>query len=218
MTEADRLPAKAPGARGRGPGGHPPRGALAARWGLRETTRSPVDFTPAMTGAVVTMSCSIMLLLYFFSTSFVYVMIAIFGLGAGTCLYNCLLPVVRHLPCGTSGSCPAAEPVCSCPCCCWLACAWWCDGPGSPCRSRGPLGVAAGTRWAWPCLSDPRRVSLPTLKELRLLPAGPASLGVFFVFVAVCSQDRREHHGWSGSGPANSLSHERLPMVLKVPG
>ncbi|XP_034509011.1 signal peptide peptidase-like 2C, partial [Ailuropoda melanoleuca] len=98
LTEADRLQRRR-ARRGGGPGGRPQRVAVAAPGAQEEDDEDvPVDFTPAMTGAVVAMSCAIMLLLYFLYDCFVYVMIAIFGLGAGTGLYSCLAPLVHCLP------------------------------------------------------------------------------------------------------------------------
>uniref|UniRef100_A0A8B9YB93 Signal peptide peptidase like 2C n=1 Tax=Bos mutus grunniens TaxID=30521 RepID=A0A8B9YB93_BOSMU len=195
--------------------------ALAARRGPEEDDEdSPVDFTPAMTGAVVTMSCSIMLLLYFFYDCFVYIMIAIFGLGAGTGLYSCLVPVVRHLPVWQDQ---------------WLL-------PGRRACLQLPLLLLAGLclvvtvlwvayrnedRWAWLlqdtlgvayCLFVLRRMRLPTLKSCASFLLALLVFDVFFVFITpLLTRTGESIMVGVASGPADSLSHERLPMVLKVP-
>uniref|UniRef100_A0A8D2AV35 Signal peptide peptidase like 2C n=1 Tax=Sciurus vulgaris TaxID=55149 RepID=A0A8D2AV35_SCIVU len=185
-----------------------------------EEEDSPVDFTPAMTGAVVTMSCSIMVLLYFFYDCFVYVMIGIFSLGAGTGLYSCLAPLVRHLT------------------------LWqyqW-PLPGSRAYLQLPLLLLAGLctmvtllwvsyrnedRWAWLlqdvlgityCLFVLRRVRLPTLKNCASFLLALLAFDVFFVFVTPLFTKTGESIMVEvAAGPADSSSHERLPMVLKVP-
>ncbi|MBZ3879473.1 Signal peptide peptidase-like 2C [Sciurus carolinensis] len=225
MTEADRLQRlRARG--GGGPGGHhQPQGAVAegtpgGQQEEEEEEDSPVDFTPAMTGAVVTMSCSIMVLLYFFYDCFVYVMIGIFSLGAGTGLYSCLAPLVRHLT------------------------LWqyqW-PLPGSRASLQLPLLLLAGLctmvtllwvsyrnedRWAWLlqdvlgityCLFVLRRVRLPTLKNCASFLLALLAFDVFFVFVTPLFTKTGESIMVEvAAGPADSSSHERLPMVLKVP-
>uniref|UniRef100_A0A8C3X9F2 Signal peptide peptidase-like 2C n=1 Tax=Catagonus wagneri TaxID=51154 RepID=A0A8C3X9F2_9CETA len=220
LTETDRLQQRR--ARGRGgPGGHHPRGAVAAQGGHNEEDENaPVDFTLAMTGAVVTTSCSIMLLLYFFYDCFVYVMIAIFALGAGTGLYGCLAPLVHHLPLQQYQ---------------WLL-------PGRRACLRLPLLLLAGLclavtvlwvayrnedRWAWLlqdmlgvayCLFVLRRMRLPTLKSCASFLLALLAFDVFFVFVTpLLTRTGESIMVEVASGPADSLSHERLPMVLKVP-
>ncbi|XP_004684117.1 PREDICTED: signal peptide peptidase-like 2C [Condylura cristata] len=220
LTEADQLQRRR--ARGGGgPGGHHRLEAAAAPRGQEEEDEDlPVDFTPAMTSAVVTMSCSIMLLLYFFYDCFVYVMIAIFGLGAGTGLYSCLAPLVAHLPL---------------PRCQWSL-------PGRRARLQLPLLLLAGLcslvtalwvayrnedRWAWLlqdllgvayCLFVLRRVRLPTLKNCTSFLLALLAFDVFFVFVTpLLTKSGESIMVEVASGPADSSSHERLPMVLKAP-
>lgn len=219
MTEADRQQRhRARG--GGGPGGHHQQQAVAAQGGQEEEEDAPVDFTPAMTGTVVTMSCSIMLLLYFFYDCFVYVMIAIFGLGAGTGLYSCLAPLVCQLPLQQHQ---------------WLL-------PGRQARLQLSLMLLASLctvvtilwvayrnedRWAWLlqdtlgvayCLFILQRVRLPTLKNCTSFLLGLLAFDVFFVFVTpLLTRTGESVMVEVASGPADSLSHERLPMVLKVP-
>ncbi|KAM7067462.1 signal peptide peptidase-like 2C [Molossus nigricans] len=220
LTEADRLRRRR--ARGGGgPGDLDPQEAAAAQGSQEEDDEdTPVDFTLATTGAVITMSCCIMLLLYFFYDCFVYVMIAIFGLGAGTGLYSCTAPLVRHLP---------------------LQQYQW-SLPGRRARLQLPLLLLAGLcalvtvlwvayrnedRWAWLlqdalgiayCLFVLRRVRLPRLKHCTCFLLALLAFDVFFVFVTpLFTRTGESIMVEVASGPADSLSHERLPMVLKVP-
>ncbi|KAF5924457.1 hypothetical protein HPG69_018858 [Diceros bicornis minor] len=219
LTESNRLQRRR--ARGGGgPGGHNHQQAVAAQRGQEEDEDAPVDFTPAMTGAVVTTSCSIMLLLYFFYDCFVYVMIAIFGLGAGTGLYSCLAPLACHLSLQQHQ---------------WLL-------PGRRARLQLPLLLLAGLctvvtvlwvayrneeRWAWLlqdtlgvayCLFVLQRVRLPTLKNCTSFLLALLAFDVFFVFVTpLLTRTGESVMVEVASGPTDSLSHERLPMVLKVP-
>lgn len=220
LTEADRLQRRR--ARGGGgPGGLNQQEAAAAQGRQEEDNEdTPVDFTLAMTGAVITMSCCIMLLLYFFYDCFVYVMIAIFGLGAGTGLYSCMAPLVRYLP---------------------LQQYQW-SLPGHRACLQLPLLLLAGLctvvtvfwaayrnedRWAWLlqdalgiayCLFILRRVRLPRLKNCTFFLLALLAFDVFFVFVTpLFTRTGESIMVEVASGPAGSLSHERLPMVLKVP-
>ena len=219
VTEADRVQRRLAQGEG-GPGGHNQQEAVAAQQGHEEEDAT-VDFTPAMMGAVVTMSSSIMLLLYFFYDCFVYVMIAIFGLGASTGLYSCLVPVVHHLP---------------------LQQYWWPLPGRRACLQLPLLLLLAGLcmvvtvlwvayrnedRWAWLlqdmlgvayCLFVLRRVRLPTLKSCASFLLALLAFDVFFVFVTpLLTRTGESIMVEVASGPADSLSHERLPMVLKVP-
>ncbi|XP_004480625.2 signal peptide peptidase-like 2C [Dasypus novemcinctus] len=220
VTEADRLQRRR--ARGGGgPGGRNQRGPGAAEAGRGEDEdAAPVDFTPAMTGAVVTMSCSIMLLLYFFYDCFVYVMIGIFGLGAGTGLFSCLAPLARHLPPRQRHWPLPGRRVCLRPPLLLLA---------SLCAVVTALWVAYRNedRWAWLlqdtlgvayCLFVLRRVRLPTLKNCTSFLLALLAFDVFFVFVTpLLTRTGESIMVEVASGPADSSSHERLPMVLKVP-
>ncbi|XP_066111420.1 signal peptide peptidase-like 2C [Saccopteryx bilineata] len=220
LTEADRLQRRR--ARGGGGSGGQNQQEAAAAQGVQEEEEedAPVDFTPAMTGAVVTMSCSIMLLLYFFYDCFVYVMIAIFSLGAGTSLYSCMAPLVPYLP---------------------LQQYQW-PLPGCQACLQLPLLLLAGLctavtvfwvahrnedSWAWLlqdalgvayCLFVLRRVRLPKLKNCTSFLLALLAFDVFFVFITpLLSRTGESIMVEVALGPADSLSHERLPMVLKVP-
>ncbi|NIG57842.1 signal peptide peptidase-like 2C [Pontoporia blainvillei] len=218
VTEADWLRRRL--AQGGGaPGGQNQQEAVAAQQGHKQEDAA-VDFMPAMTGAVVAVSSSMMLLLYFFYDCFVYVTIAVFGLGASTGLYSCLVPVVHHLPL------PQYR---------WLL-------PGRRACLQLPLLLLAGLcmvvtvlwvayrnedRWAWLlqdmlgvayCLLVLRRVRLPTLKSCASFLLTLLAFDVFFVFVTpLLTRTGDSIMAEVALGPADSLSHERLPMVLKVP-
>uniref|UniRef100_A0A8C5K748 Signal peptide peptidase-like 2C n=1 Tax=Jaculus jaculus TaxID=51337 RepID=A0A8C5K748_JACJA len=225
VMEADWLQRHRPRGGG-GPGGHRhwPTSAARRPQGPQEDdgddAGAPVDFTPAMTCAVVTMSCSIMALLYFFYDCFVYVMIAIFGLGASTGLYSCLAPLARRLP---------------------LRRYQW-PLPGRQVYVRLPPLLLAGLcasvtvlwvvhrnedRWAWLlqdvlgvayCLFVLRRVRLPTLRNCASFLVALLAFDVFFVFVTPLFTKTGESIMVEvASGPMDSSSRERLPMVLKVP-
>lgn len=224
LKEADRLQRRQ-ARRGGGLGGHSQLQTVAAErsqraWEDEDYEDAPVDFTPAMTGAVVTMSCSIMILLYFFYDCFVYVMIGIFGLGASTGLYSCLVPTVRYLPLWRYQ---------------WAL-------PGQRASVKLPLLLLAGLcamvtvlwvvyrnedHWAWLlqdtlgvayCLFVLRRVRLPTLKNCTSFLLALLAFDVFFVFITPLFTKTGESIMVEvASGPADSSSHERLPMVLRVP-
>ncbi|KAM4844007.1 signal peptide peptidase-like 2C [Thomomys bottae] len=221
LMEADRLQRRR--ARGGGgPGGHCQPQASAAQKVLEDEDDEdgPVDFTPAMTGAVVAMSCSIMILLYFFYDCFIYVMIGIFGLGASTGLYSCLAPLAHHLPLQQYQ---------------WLL-------PGRRTYLKLPkllLGILCTAvtlfwvihrnedHWAWLlqdtlgvayCLFVLRRVRLPSLKNCASFLLALLAFDVFFVFVTPLFTKTGESIMVEvAAGPLDSSSHERLPMVLKVP-
>ncbi|XP_017404790.1 signal peptide peptidase-like 2C [Cebus imitator] len=222
LTEANRLQRqRARG--GGGPGGHhpPPEAAAAAEGAQQEDDEDiPVDFTPAMTGMVITVSCSLMLLLYFFYDYFVYVMIGIFSLGAGTGLYSCLSPLVRCLPLhqyqrpphGLRASLPL--PLLLLASLCTTVIVFWVAY-----RNKDP--------WAWLlqdalgisyCLFILHRVRLPTLKNCSSFLLALLAFDVFFVFITPFFTKTGESIMVQvAAGPAESSSHEKLPMVLRVP-
>ncbi|XP_012510694.1 PREDICTED: signal peptide peptidase-like 2C [Propithecus coquereli] len=223
LTEAEQLQRRR--ARGGGgPGGHNQPGAAAAERAQggrgEEDEDAPVDLTLAMTGAVVAMSCSITLLLYFFYDRFVYVMIGLFGLGASTGLYSCLAPLVCYLPPRQCQQPPRGRRASLQPSLLLLA---------GLCMMVTVLWVAYRNedRWAWLlqdtlgvayCLFVLRRVRLPTLKNCASFLLALLAFDVFFVFVTPLLTNTGESVMVAvASGPAESSRHERLPMVLRVP-
>ncbi|XP_053423780.1 signal peptide peptidase-like 2C [Nycticebus coucang] len=225
LTEADQLQRHRARGGGGGPGGHNQPQALAAggAQGSQEEEEDedvPVDFTPAMTGMVVTMSCSIMLLLYSFYDCFVYVMIGIFSLGAGTGLYSCLAPLVRSLPLwqyrrSLHGRRASLQPpllllagLCMLVTILWVA---YRNEDSWAWLLQDALGVAY-------CLFVLKRVRLPTLKSCTSFLLALLAFDVFFVFVTpLLTKTGESVMVEVAMGPAESSRRERLPMVLKVP-
>ncbi|KAK2110959.1 Signal peptide peptidase-like 2C [Saguinus oedipus] len=221
LTKANRLQRhRARG--GGGPGGHRPPPEAAAAEGAQEKDDEdiPVDFTPAMTGTVVTVSCSLMLLLYFFYDYFVYVMIGIFSLGAGTGLYSCLSPLVCRLPLrqyqrpphGLQASLPL--PLLLLAILCTTVVVFWVDYRNEDSWAwllQDTLGISC-------CLFILHRMRLLTLKNCSSFLLVLLAFDVFFVFVTPFFTKTGESIMVQVvTGPAESLSHEKLPMVLRVP-
>ncbi|XP_007957960.1 signal peptide peptidase-like 2C [Orycteropus afer afer] len=206
---------------GGGPGSHRHLEVVAAEVGQEEDDKDvPVDLMPAMTGAVVTMSCSITLLLHFFYDCFVYVMIGIFSLGAGTGLYSCLAPLVHHLPLqryqwplpGYWGCLQLPQlllaSLCTAVTVFWVA---YRHEDGWAWLLQDTLGVAY-------CLFILQRLRLPTLKICASLLLALLAFDVFFAFVTpFLTRTGNSRMAEGATGLADSLSHKRLPMVFKVP-
>ncbi|KAM5274648.1 signal peptide peptidase-like 2C [Ctenodactylus gundi] len=207
------------------PGGHHQPQVVAAEGppGAREdeaVENAPVDFTPAMTGAVVTLSCSIMFLLYYFYDHLVYIVIGIFGLGAITGLYSCLAPLAHHLPLQRyRWSLPGCQSYLQLSLLllaslCTLVTLFW-------------VTYRNEDQWAWLlqdmlglayCLFILQHVRLPTLKNCTSLLLALLAMDVFFVFVTpLFTQTGRSIMVEVALGQAHSSSHERLPLMLKVP-
>ncbi|KFO27681.1 Signal peptide peptidase-like 2C [Fukomys damarensis] len=210
---------------GGGPDGHHEPRAVAAEGsaGVPEDKGNedcPVDFTVATAGAAVTMSFSIVVLLYFFYDYFVYVMIGIFGLGASTGLYSCLVPLTQHLPLrGYQRPLPGHWAYLQLPQLllaglCTLVTLLW-------------VTYRNEDRWAWLlqdtlgvayCIFVLQRVRLPTLKNCTCFLLTLLASDVFFVFITpLFTKTGKSMMLEVASGPADSSSHERLPMMLKVP-
>ncbi|XP_004868718.1 signal peptide peptidase-like 2C isoform X1 [Heterocephalus glaber] len=210
---------------GGGPDGYHQPQAVAAEGppGIHEDEDdedSPVDLTVATAGAAVTMSCSIVVLLYFFYDYFVYVMIGIFGLGATTGLYSCLVPLIHHLPFqqyqwplpGHQASLQLPQLLLAV--LCTLVTLFW-------------VTYRNEDHWVWLlqdllgmayCLFVLRQVWLPTFKNCTCFLLALLAFDVFFVFITPLFTKTGESIMLEvASGPEDSSSHERLPMVLKVP-
>ncbi|XP_075415519.1 signal peptide peptidase-like 2C isoform X2 [Tenrec ecaudatus] len=222
LTEADRLRRRRRRARGGGgwPGGRHWLAAVAAKRKEEDDGGTPVDFTPAIMGAVVILSCFIMLLLYCFYDLSVYIVIGIFGLGSGTGLYSCLAPLVRHLPQQhRQWSLPGCRGCLSLPMLLLAAL----------CTVVTVLWVAYRNEdsWAWLlqdmlgvayCLFVLRRVRMSTFKNCVSFLLALLAFDVFFVFVTPFLTSSGESVMVEvAMGPAESSSHERLPMVFRVP-
>ncbi|XP_063119797.1 signal peptide peptidase-like 2B isoform X6 [Rattus norvegicus] len=157
-----------------------------------------VDVTPVMICVFVVMCCFMLVLLYYFYDRLVYVIIGIFCLASSTGLYSCLAPCVRKLPFCTCRvpdnnlpyfhKRPQARMLLLALFCVTVSVVW---------------GVFRNEdQWAWVlqdtlgiafCLYMLRTIRLPTFKSGNSIMVEVAT------------------------GPSNSSTHEKLPMVLKVP-
>ncbi|XP_034513324.1 signal peptide peptidase-like 2B isoform X5 [Ailuropoda melanoleuca] len=157
-----------------------------------------VDVTPVMICVFVVMCCSMLVLLYYFYDQLVYVIIGIFCLSSSTGLYSCLSPLVQRLPLGR-----CRVPNNSLP--------YFHKRPRVSMLLLALLCLAVSVvwgvfrnedQWAW-ILQDALGVAfcLYMLKTIRL----PTFKSGNSIMVEVAT------------GPSDSATHEKLPMVLKVP-
>uniref|UniRef100_A0A673U284 Signal peptide peptidase-like 2B n=1 Tax=Suricata suricatta TaxID=37032 RepID=A0A673U284_SURSU len=157
-----------------------------------------VDVTPVMICVFVVMCCSMLVLLYYFYDQLVYVIIGIFCLSSSTGLYSCLSPLVQRLPFGR-----CRVPDNSLP--------YFHKRPRVSLLLLALLCLAVSVvwgvfrnedQWAW-VLQDALGVAfcLYMLKTIRL----PTFKSGNSIMVEVAT------------GPSDSATHEKLPMVLKVP-
>ncbi|XP_069505708.1 signal peptide peptidase-like 2B isoform X2 [Ambystoma mexicanum] len=182
-----------------------------------------VDVTPIMICVFVVMCCSMLVLLYFFYDQLVYVTISIFCLAASIGLYSCLCPFARRLP---FGKCripdnnlpyfhkrPQVRMLLLAVFCISVSVVW---------------GVFRNEdQWAWIlqdilgisfCLYMLKTIRLPTFKACTLLLVVLFIYDVFFVFITPFLTKTGESIMVEvAAGPSNSNTHEKLPMVLKVP-
>ncbi|XP_043322013.1 signal peptide peptidase-like 2B isoform X4 [Cervus elaphus] len=182
-----------------------------------------VDVTPVMICVFVVMCCSMLVLLYFFYDQLVYVIIGIFCLASSTGLYSCLSPLVQRLP-----FCKCRVPDNSLPYfhkrpqVCTLLLALLCAA----------VSVVWGIfrnedQWAWIlqdalgiafCLYTLKTIRLPTFKACTLLLLVLFIYDVFFVFITpFLTKSGNSIMVEVATGPSDSATHEKLPMVLKVP-
>ncbi|XP_008835319.1 signal peptide peptidase-like 2B isoform X3 [Nannospalax galili] len=182
-----------------------------------------VDVTPVMICVFVVMCCLMLVLLYYFYDRLVYVIIGIFCLASSTGLYSCLAPCVRRLP-----FCRCRVPDNSLPYfhkrpqARMLLLALFCIG----------ITVVWGIfrnedQWAWVlqdtlgiafCLYMLKTIRLPTFKACTLLLLVLFIYDVFFVFITpFLTKSGNSIMVEVATGPSNSSTHEKLPMVLKVP-
>ncbi|NXC20247.1 SPP2B protein, partial [Corythaeola cristata] len=182
-----------------------------------------VDVTPIMICVFVVMCCSMLVLLYFFYDHLVYVIIGIFCLAASIGLYSCLSPFVRRFP---LGKCripdnnlpyfhkrPQVRMLLLAVFCVSVSIVW---------------GIFRNEdQWAWVlqdalgiafCLYMLKTIRLPTFKGCTLLLLVLFVYDVFFVFITPFLTKTGESIMVEvAAGPSDSATHEKLPMVLKVP-
>ncbi|XP_016065244.1 PREDICTED: signal peptide peptidase-like 2B isoform X1 [Miniopterus natalensis] len=182
-----------------------------------------VDVTPVMTCVFVVMCCSMLVLLYYFYDHLVYVIIGIFCLASSTGLYSCLSPLVQRLPFGKCRICNNSLPYFhKCPQVRMLLLALFCVA----------VSVVWGIfrnedQWAWIlqdalgiafCLYMLKTIRLPTFKACTLLLLVLFIYDVFFVFITpFLTKSGNSIMVEVATGPSDSATHEKLPMVLKVP-
>ncbi|XP_072804141.1 signal peptide peptidase-like 2B isoform X2 [Vicugna pacos] len=168
-----------------------------------------VDVTPAMIGVFVVTCCSMLVLLYHFYDQ----------LG----LYSCLSPLVQRLP-----FCKCRVPDNSLP--------YFHKRPQVLTLLLALLCVAISVvwgvfrnedQWAWIlqdalgiafCLYTLKTIRLPTFKACTLLLLVLFIYDVFFVFITpFLTKSGNSIMVEVATGPSDSATHEKLPMVLKVP-
>ncbi|XP_046300173.1 signal peptide peptidase-like 2B isoform X2 [Marmota monax] len=191
--------------------------------GPEKQEEAAVDVTPVMIGVFVVMCCSMLVLLYHFYDHLVYAIIGIFCLASSTGLYSCLAPCVRRLP-----FCECRVPDNSLP--------YFHKRPQARMLLLALLCIAVSVvwgvfrnedQWAWVlqdtlgvafCLYMLRTVRLPTFKACTLLLLVLFLYDVFFVFVTpFLTKSGNSIMVEVATGPSDSATREKLPMVLKVP-
>nr|XP_060640697.1 signal peptide peptidase-like 2B [Anolis sagrei ordinatus] len=191
--------------------------------GAEKQDDETVDVTPIMICVFVVMCCSMLVLLYCFYDQLVYVIIGIFCLAASIGLYSCLSPFVRRFP---IGKCrvpdnnlpyfhkrPQIRMLLLAASCIAVSLVW------AVFRNED--------QWAWIlqdalgiafCLYMLKTIRLPTFKGCTLLLLVLFVYDVFFVFITPYLTKTGESIMVEvAAGPTDSLTHEKLPMVLKVP-
>ncbi|XP_074160224.1 signal peptide peptidase-like 2B isoform X1 [Sminthopsis crassicaudata] len=182
-----------------------------------------VDVTPIMIGVFVVMCCSMLVLLYYFYDHLVYVIITVFCLASSTSLYSCLSPCIKRLP---FGKCrvpdnnlpyfhkrPRVRMLILAVFCITVSIIW---------------GIFRNEdQWAWVlqdalgiafCLYMLKTIRLPTFKACTLLLLVLFIYDVFFVFITpFLTKSGNSIMVEVAAGPSDSTTHEKLPMVLKVP-
>ncbi|XP_046493931.1 signal peptide peptidase-like 2B isoform X1 [Equus quagga] len=191
--------------------------------GLEKQEDEAVDVTPVMICVFVVMCCSMLVLLYYFYDKLVYVIIGIFCLASSTGLYSCLAPLVQRLP-----FCQCRVPDNSLP--------YLHKRPQVRLLLLALLCLAASVvwgvfrnedQWAWIlqdalgiafCLYTLKTIRLPTFKACTLLLLVLFVYDVFFVFITpFLTKSGNSIMVEVATGPSDSATHEKLPMVLKVP-
>ncbi|XP_014651448.1 PREDICTED: signal peptide peptidase-like 2B [Ceratotherium simum simum] len=182
-----------------------------------------VDVTPVMICVFVVLCCSMLVLLYYFYDKLVYVIIGIFCLASSTGLYSCLAPLVQRLP-----FCRCRVPDNSLP--------YFHKRPQVRMLLLALFCLAVSVvwgvfrnedQWAWIlqdalgiafCLYTLKTIRLPTFKACTLLLLVLFVYDVFFVFITpFLTKSGNSIMVEVATGPSDSATHEKLPMVLKVP-
>ncbi|KAG7243455.1 hypothetical protein INR49_010433 [Caranx melampygus] len=171
----------------------------------------------------VVMCCSMLVLLYFFYDRLAIWVIGIFCVASSVGLYSCLWPFVRRLP-----FCKCRIPENNLPYLRkrpqirMLLLSAFCIGV-----SITWMVFRNEDQWAWVlqdalgiafCLYMLKTVRLPTFKACTLLLSVLFVYDVFFVFITpLFTKSGESIMVEVAAGPSDSSTHEKLPMVLKVP-
>ncbi|MCI4377780.1 hypothetical protein PGIGA_G00207040 [Pangasianodon gigas] len=185
--------------------------------------RETVNLTPTTIAVYVGMCCLMLLLLYMFYDYLVHVFIWIFCITSSVGLYNCLWLIVCRIP---VGKCRIPE----------NKLPYLKKRPEVRMLLLGVLCVSVSItwgvfrnddRWAWVlqdtlgmacCLYVLKTFRLPSFRACTLLLTALLVYDVFFVFITPYFTKSGESIMVEvGAGPSDSSTHEKLPMVLKVP-
>ncbi|KAM9349085.1 signal peptide peptidase-like 2 [Symphorus nematophorus] len=191
--------------------------------GAEKQDEETVDVTPIMICVFVVMCCSMLVLLYFFYDRLAIWVIAIFCVASSVGLHSCLWPFVRRLP-----FCKCRVPENNLP--------YLHKRPQIRMLLLSALCIGVSItwmvfrnedQWAWVlqdalgiafCLYMLKTVRLPTFKACTLLLSVLFVYDVFFVFITPFLTNSGESIMVEvAAGPSDSATHEKLPMVLKVP-
>uniref|UniRef100_A0A7N6F916 Signal peptide peptidase-like 2B n=1 Tax=Anabas testudineus TaxID=64144 RepID=A0A7N6F916_ANATE len=170
--------------------------------GAEKQDEETVDVTPIMICVFVVMCCSMLVLLYFFYDYLAIWVIAIFCVASSVGLYSCLWPFR-----------PQIRMLLLSALCIGVSITW--------------MVFRNEDQWAWVlqdalgiafCLYMLKTVRLPTFKACTLLLTVLFVYDVFFVFITpFITKSGESIMVEVAAGPSNSTTHEKLPMVLKVP-
>ncbi|CAN9503464.1 unnamed protein product [Ophioblennius macclurei] len=191
--------------------------------GAEKHDEETLDVTPIMICVFVVVSCSMLVLLYFFYDYLVLCVIAAFCMASSVGLYGCLWPFVRRLP-----FCKCRIPENNLP--------YLHKRPQVRVLLLAALSISVSVvwtvfrnedRWAWVLqdilgiaftLNMLKKVRLPTFKACTLLLTVLFVYDVFFVFITpFFTRNGESIMVEVAAGPSDSSTHEKLPMVLKVP-
>ncbi|XP_037537292.1 signal peptide peptidase-like 2 [Nematolebias whitei] len=191
--------------------------------GADKQDEETVDVTPIMICVFVVMCCNMLVLLYFFYDHLALWVIGIFCVASSVGLHSCLWPFVRRIP-----FCKCRIPENNLP--------YLHKRPQIRMLLLSALCIGVSIiwmvfrnedQWAWVlqdalgitfCLYMLKTVRLSTFKACTLLLSVLFVYDVFFVFITPFFTKSGESIMVEvAAGPSDSATHEKLPMVLKVP-
>ncbi|XP_061409380.1 signal peptide peptidase-like 2B isoform X1 [Lethenteron reissneri] len=191
--------------------------------GIGGAAQAGEDISPKMVALFVATSTIMLTMLYFFYDYLVYVIIAVFCLASSLGLYSCLAPLVSRSPCGSYRVPRALTPCMQEPPPVRLAVL------ALFCVATAVVWVVFRNKdsWAWVlqdmlgiafCTYMLRVLRMPSFKACTLLLVMLFVYDIFFVFITPYIMPNGQSIMVEvASGPSDSSSKEKLPMVLKVP-